>query len=1290
MTQKAEKIPNSLDRLLFNQKQIKELYGMTRLGTAVLSVAAPIFSLGQDGGSVASSQNGLSTSGGTIYGPLIFNPKLGYIDNGRLNISFDFAAQLTADNAFTTNVLVTGLGSSPFNLRFIDGAIGDGQLLYYQSTNQQVQIIKNANLLSLTNIVGDGNTTVTVLLSDTGTLVNGDTVNILVDEFSDENVIIANLVTDTSFTYQSVNGINTIAETAGLVQDGNIITHDGQNLYLDGAATPLNVPVITLKFDSTAPGGAWRVLGTPHFDSTGVFQLTGNQIDFMPETTVAFNNNDIFGSGITDEGVTEQGVFKLQGSLFTMEGHLQLFGAGNDDNLTFQWQRADDVNFTTNVLKIGTIGQSMSQSFSDNDKNSSMPFAFAQVDAGESDVFVRLRGETTDNDTTGVLAQGSVATITSTFGGGGALGGGGTGDGYDIIQDEGSGLTQRSIFNFIGSGVIAVDNPAQTRTDITISGGDSQTPWLSNIDAAGFSLQNLLSLDIEDSAGATKLGISGPLGVGARFSFVTGDSLIFTENVTDRLTISSASVKIGADLDYATFDGTNIDRLRFVSDSAAPVSDGDPSIYLDGASNMVFNVNDQKQYFWSMFNKTRMQLDQAGVNNDTILTVETDSGDALAIPFVNIFRDDPTPQSGLGGDSEITNLQFSGTNAATNGGASAGSNVYSQIITTYESVITGREASSLNFFTSFDTGVTTQLKSFLGINNSNSDKIEAFVDLNMGDNSILKVNTLELQDTTTFGAILFNADGARDTFISSDVTDEDRINVTVNGAQGVLFGFSTLKSLPSLSLTSSGSAFINVSSNFVAFDPLTEPLDAIIVNNEGLVFFDDTTDPAILKIKKKDSVGAVTIVSLEGSGGGFPIDFPEEQRGPVGGSTQIIDFTQSDRHAVIMELTGDIGISLTNTTAGKLQITSIKLKQDGVGGHAFTGFSQTVANEQEIIDAVASASGSNEFVVFIVRKIDGLFTAFLEDSNSSGGGGEANTGTNVGSGTGQVFRDKTGITLNFKTLLQGSNITITNNADDITISSTDSNAISQGDSSVTVTDTGSNGLINFVTDGTLQGSIQNSLGWVFNNKMILGTTLSETIGGIGGVARDWNPNNTFRGMGTTALSWSFINAGRLNLINTGVQSGTFLVNADGIEINAPLSGDFVEIKTQGTNRAQFKAEVDGGIVFFEPLEMNDEIKIDGGNMIHAFDSVECGFAVTDEITSPGTEGTMQMPRTSDATPTAAELDADFGSALGCHGLATLGGLPATPIWVVKVDTSPSTWRGIILSSSGNLTGTEFT
>jgi hypothetical protein len=50
-----------------------------------------------------------------------------------------------------------------------------------------------------------------------------------------------------------------------------------------------------------------------------------------------------------------------------------------------------------------------------------------------------------------------------------------------------------------------------------------------------------------------------------------------------------------------------------------------------------------------------------------------------------------------------------------------------------------------------------------------------------------------------------------------------------------------------------------------------------------------------------------------------------------------------------------------------------------------------------------------------------------------GGGGEANTAANVGGGVG-LFRDKTGVTLNFKSLVAGQNITLTPSADEIQIS----------------------------------------------------------------------------------------------------------------------------------------------------------------------------------------------------------------------------------------------------------------
>jgi hypothetical protein len=50
-------------------------------------------------------------------------------------------------------------------------------------------------------------------------------------------------------------------------------------------------------------------------------------------------------------------------------------------------------------------------------------------------------------------------------------------------------------------------------------------------------------------------------------------------------------------------------------------------------------------------------------------------------------------------------------------------------------------------------------------------------------------------------------------------------------------------------------------------------------------------------------------------------------------------------------------------------------------------------------------------------------------------GGEANTSSNVGTGEGTLAKSKSGVNLPFKSLKQGTNVTLTNNTDDVTITS---------------------------------------------------------------------------------------------------------------------------------------------------------------------------------------------------------------------------------------------------------------
>lgn len=59
------------------------------------------------------------------------------------------------------------------------------------------------------------------------------------------------------------------------------------------------------------------------------------------------------------------------------------------------------------------------------------------------------------------------------------------------------------------------------------------------------------------------------------------------------------------------------------------------------------------------------------------------------------------------------------------------------------------------------------------------------------------------------------------------------------------------------------------------------------------------------------------------------------------------------------------------------------------------------------------------------------------------GVGEANLAANVGTGAG-VFRDKTGVTLNMRKIKAGANVTVTENADDITVAATGGGGITAG------------------------------------------------------------------------------------------------------------------------------------------------------------------------------------------------------------------------------------------------------
>ena len=133
------------------------------------------------------------------------------------------------------------------------------------------------------------------------------------------------------------------------------------------------------------------------------------------------------------------------------------------------------------------------------------------------------------------------------------------------------------------------------------------------------------------------------------------------------------------------------------------------------------------------------------------------------------------------------------------------------------------------------------------------------------------------------------------------------------------------------------------------------------------------------------------------------------------------------------------------------------------------------------------------------------------------------TGANVGTGTGLIFRDKTGNNINFKTLIQGSHLVITNNANDITLA-TDGTSANSANTLVARNASGnfSAGRIS-ITDAVLSGNIE-----------LVNST--STIGNIekngNSFIHNFGTNNTFVG----------INAG--NFVTSGIgQNSGFGVNA---------------------------------------------------------------------------------------------------------------------------------------------------
>lgn len=133
-----------------------------------------------------------------------------------------------------------------------------------------------------------------------------------------------------------------------------------------------------------------------------------------------------------------------------------------------------------------------------------------------------------------------------------------------------------------------------------------------------------------------------------------------------------------------------------------------------------------------------------------------------------------------------------------------------------------------------------------------------------------------------------------------------------------------------------------------------------------------------------------------------------------GGTSDVQDFT--DLNDVPASYSGQGG----KFVAVKADVTGLEFVAAPTGGSGVDTF-------LELTDTPDSFSGQSGKVVSVKSDASGL------EFTTPATPGEANTSSNVGTGEGTLAKAKDGVNLPFKTIKAGTNITITNNTDDVTI-----------------------------------------------------------------------------------------------------------------------------------------------------------------------------------------------------------------------------------------------------------------
>ena len=335
------------------------------------------------------------------------------------------------------------------------------------------------------------------------------------------------------------------------------------------------------------------------------------------------------------------------------------------------------------------------------------------------------------------------------------------GGGYNIIQNEGTPLTQRTTMNFLGTAVNAVDNPGTGVTDITITAGAGNVPdgtaQFQHLEWNGTSWINQQTLDFgANSATNAQLNIPNDI-VGISWRNAANDNDIglrvdssdkFILNIgvgNDVLEISSSQV------DVKTLDVINVDRLTFVEDSGAATSTDIPQIYVGGGGgqeHLIFNNKALEEFIWTSDNITKMIL--------TDSTLEKRNVTAPVFQLYNTIA----AQTGTAGS---INFLANSTDVST--GISMG------FLIADTEAIAGNGRGSLKQGVNLD-GTPTL---FLTMNEGNDEQVDILKETDFNANDVLNVNRLQISggtaSATSVNDVVWYLDSAGNLVSNVNATD---------------------------------------------------------------------------------------------------------------------------------------------------------------------------------------------------------------------------------------------------------------------------------------------------------------------------------------------------------------------------------------------------------------------------------------------------------------------------------------------------------------------------------------